>query len=237
MKYQLLYQPVSTMARVRLDPGEQFLAEPGAMIGMSPSMDMTSGLAASKKSQKGGLLGKIASAAGRMLTGESFFQNTFTAQNTAGELLLSHTLPGDMIMVEVPKQGLKMQSTAFVASSTGVDLEADLGGARTFFGGEGLFLISATASQPEQQLLIGAFGGVQEMQCDGSLVIDTGHLVAWDATLAFNVQKASGGWISSFLSGEGLVCKFTGQGRIWMQTRNPNEFGANLGALLPPRTN
>lgn len=224
------------MARIRLEAGEQFLVEPGAMVGQSPHLQMTTGLAASKKAQGGGMLGKLASAAGRMLTGESFFQNTYTAQNAPGELLLAHTLPGDMALMEVPQHGLSLQSSAFIASSTGVSLEANFGGARSFFGGEGLFLISATCSGPGQQLLIGAFGGIQEMVCDGSLVIDTGHLVAWDATLQYSVTKAAGGWVSSFLSGEGLVCKFTGQGRIWMQTRHPHEYGGLIGGLLPPRS-
>jgi uncharacterized protein (AIM24 family) len=83
---------------------------------------------------------------------------------------------------------------------------------------------------------MGAFGGIQEMQCDGSLVVDTGHLVAWDANLTFNVTKAASGWVSSFLSGEGLVCSFQGQGRIWMQTRHPTEYGQTVGRMLPPRS-
>ncbi len=235
MQFELLYRPVSTLAQVQLGPNEQILAEPGAMVGMSTNVNMETGIG-KKDSGGGGLLGKLASAAGRLLTGESFFQNTFTAQGGPGEVLFAHTLPGDMFMVEVPQHGLKLQSTAFVASSMGVDLQADFGGAKSFFGGEGLFLISATAQQPGQQLLMGAFGGIQEMQCDGSLVIDTGHLVAWDANLSFNVTKAGGGWVSSFLSGEGLVTSFQGQGRIWMQTRHPSEYGAMMGKLLPPRS-
>lgn len=235
MKCELLYQPVSTMARVILDPNESFLVEPGAMVGMSPNLNMTTGMASSNSG--GGLLGKIASAAGRLLTGESFFQNTYTAQGGPGELLLAHTLPGDMVKIPVPQQGLKMQSAGFIASTTGVNLQAEFGGARSFFGGEGLFLINVTANGPNQEILVGSFGGIQELQCDGNLVIDTGHLVAWDASLNFNVTKAAGGWIASYLSGEGLVCRFQGQGRIWIQTRNPNEFGTTLGKMLPPRTN
>jgi uncharacterized protein (AIM24 family) len=74
------------------------------------------------------------------------------------------------------------------------------------------------------------------MQCDGNLVIDTGHLVAWDATLDYSVGKSGSGWIASFLSGEGLVCHFRGQGRIWIQTRNPAAYGETVGAMLPARS-
>lgn len=235
MQCELLYRPVSTMAEVNLAPGEQFLAEPGAMIGMSSNLHMQTGLAGS--SSGGGFLDKIASAAGRLLTGESFFQNTYTAQGGPGQLLLAHSLPGDMALIDIQPHGLKIVSTAFVGSTTGVQTQAEFGGARTFFGGESLFLLSANASAAGQQILLGAFGGIQELVCDGTLVIDTGHLVAWDGSLTFDVTKAAGGWIASYLSGEGLVCRFRGQGRIWMQTRNPTAFGTKLGRMLPPRTN
>ena len=69
-----------------------------------------------------------------------------------------------------------------------------------------------------------------------NIVIDTGHLVAWDTTLTYTVGKSGSGWIASYLSGEGLVCHFQGQGRIWIQTRNPASYGQAIGALLPPRS-
>jgi uncharacterized protein (AIM24 family) len=95
-------------------------------------------------------------------------------------------------------------------------------------------VLKATAPQAGQ-VLVGAFGGIQELVCDGNLVIDTGHLVAWDATLEYSVGKSADGWLASFFSGEGLVCHFRGQGRIWIQTRNPQEYGSTVGRMLPPR--
>lgn len=237
MQIDLLYRPVSTMAKVSLGAGEQILAEPGAMIGMSPNVTMETGVGKSGQGGGGGLggmLGKLAGAASRMITGESFFQNTYTS-NGAGELLLSHTLPGDMAVVEVPQSGLKLQSTAFIASSMGVSMAAELGGFKTFFAGEGLFVINVTASGAGQQLLMGAFGGIQEMPVNGQLVIDNGHLVAWESTLNFSMVKAGSGWVSSFLSGEGKACLFQGQGRVWIQTRNPVGYGSTIGRMLPPR--
>lgn len=236
MNIEVLYRPASTMARVGLAPGEEILAEPGAMIGMSPNVTMETGVGKSGSGGGGGLLGKLAGAAGRMLTGESFFQNTFRS-NGPGEVLLSHTLPGDMAVVEVPQHGLKLQSTAFIASSMGVSMAAELGGLKTFFAGEGIFVINVTCNGPGQQLLMGAFGGIQEMPVQGELVIDNGHLVAWDSTLSFSLVKAGGGWVSSFLSGEGRACLFRGQGRVWIQTRNPTDYGMLIGRMLPPRSN
>ena len=70
---------------------------------------------------------------------------------------------------------------------------------------------------------------------DGSLTVDTGHLVAFESTLQYTVTKAGNSWLQSWLAGEGIVLEFTGQGRIITQSHNPKEFGAGLGRLLPPR--
>ncbi len=235
MNVDIHYRPVNSLARVQLDAEESIIVEPSAMVGMSPNVDMTTGMAGSDADKGGGMFGKLAKAAGRFLTGESFFQNTFTARGGPGEVLLAHTLPGDMELIELPQAGISIQSTSYVASTPGVEFSTQVGGAKTFFGGEGLFVIGATASGPGMHVLVGAFGGIEEMQCDGELIIDNGHLVAWDATLNFNLQKSSAGLVSSILSGEGMVCHFQGQGRIWMQTRNPAEYGVKVGRLLPPR--
>lgn len=237
MEINIEYRPVNSLAQVRLEPNEQFIAEPGAMVGMTTNVNMETGMGGSQKDGGGGLLSKVAGAASRMLTGESFFQNTYTAQGGPGEVLLSHTLTGDMFMTEVPDQGLMLQSKSFIASSPGVNLESKLGGFKSFFAGEGIFVIQVSATQPGQKLLGGAFGGIQQMQVDGSLVIDTGHLVAWDANLTYNTERTAGGFIGSILSGEGRVCHFQGQGRVWIQTRDPVGYGQTMGRMLPPRQN
>jgi uncharacterized protein (TIGR00266 family) len=223
MNFDVLYRPAHSMARVQLNANESVLAESGAMIGMSPNVQM--------QTQTGGLMSGIK----RMFGGESFFRNTFTAHNGPGEVLLAHALCGDMRTLEMTQYGYFVQSSCFVASTTNVQTETSIGGFKSFFSGAGVFVLKATAPSPGA-LLIGAFGGIDELQCDGSLVIDTGHLVAWDATLEYSVGKSGSGWIASFLSGEGLVCHFRGQGRIWIQTRNATAYGQAIGALLPPRS-
>ncbi|HJK92555.1 MAG TPA: TIGR00266 family protein [Polyangiaceae bacterium LLY-WYZ-15_(1-7)] len=223
MDIQIGYRPAQALARVILDNGEQIRAESGAMVGMSTNVHMETGMT-------GGMMGGLK----RMFGGESFFQNTFTAQGGQGEVLLAHSLCGDIVNLEMSPQGFFIQSSSYIASSPWVNCETKVGGFKSFFAGEGVFVLKATAQQPGQ-VLVGAFGGIQELHCDGDLVIDTGHLVAWDATLEYSVGKSASGWIASFLSGEGLVCHFKGQGRIWIQTRNPNEFGSTVGRMLPPR--
>ena len=149
-----------------------------------------------------------------------------------------------VVQVQFDQAGEQLiaESGAMLARDSGIEMKSSiqggLGGAlkRKMLGGESLFQNTFTATAPGQ-VLVGAFGGIQELQCDGNLVIDTGHLVAWDAGLQYKVGKSGSGWIASYLSGEGLVCHFQGQGRIWIQTRNPVEYGETVGRLLPPREN
>lgn len=222
MQIEILYGPSSALARVLLQDGEAVLAEAGAMVGTSTNVEV--------QTQAGGLIKGLK----RLFGGESFFRNTFTARGGPGEVLLSQTLPGDQVVLEVDaRQGMKIQSGSFIASEVGVELDTQVGGLKTFFGGESLFVLSAHG---QGKVLVGAFGGIEELKCDGDLVIDTGHLVAWDNQLDFEVGRSAAGWIASFLSGEGLVCHFRGNGRIWVQSRNPREFGQTVGKLLPSRS-
>lgn len=220
MHIEILHRPAQALAQVRLDPGESITAESGAMVGMSPSLHVETG-------SRGVVAGLK-----RLFGGESFFRNTFTARTGVGTLLLAPALPGDMAVLDVDGPGLYLQSTAFVAAAAGVDVRTEIGGFRTFFGGEGIFVLR---TEGRGRVLVGAYGALERIEVDGEHVIDTGHLVAWDPALTFSIGKAARGWIASFLSGEGLVCRFQGRGSVWIQTRNPSEFGGELGRLLPPR--
>jgi uncharacterized protein (TIGR00266 family) len=223
MEFDIKYRPAHSLATVRLANGESLVAESGAMVGMSTNVQM--------QTQSGGLMSGLK----RMFGGESFFRNTFTSHNGEGEVLLAHSLCGDMRVLDMTEPGYFIQSSSYIASSPNVNIETKVGGFRSFFAGEGMFVLKATAQGPAK-VLMGAFGGIEELACDGSLVIDTGHLVAWDATLTYEVGKSAPGWIATFLSGEGLVCHFKGQGRIWIQTRNPSSYGQEVGKILPPRS-
>lgn len=222
-QFDIDYRPAYSLARVSLAPGESIKAEAGAMVGMSTGVQM--------QTRSGGMVSGLK----RMFGGESFFRNTFSAEHEAGEVLLAPPLCGDMAVLETGPQGLYIQNTAYVASTPEVQVETKVGGFRGFFSGAGLFILNAT-SQGAGQVLIGCFGGLTELHCDDNLVIDTGHLVAWDAGLDYSVGKSGAGWVSSFLSGEGLVCHFRGQGRIFIQSRNAAEYGKLVGSRMPPRS-
>jgi uncharacterized protein (TIGR00266 family) len=220
MQTNLLYRPSQTLAQVWIAPGESVIAESGAMVGMSTNVQMTT--------QSGGLMSGLK----RLFGGESFFRNTFTAQGGQGEVLFATPLCGDMAVLDVGQRQWRIQNSAYVASSQGVDVKTAGGGFKGFFSGAGLFVLETSG---QGQCVIGTFGALEMVQVDGSMVIDTGHLAAWESTLQYKVGKSGAGWIASFLSGEGLVCHFEGQGIVYLQSRNAAEYGATIGAMLPPR--
>lgn len=231
MEIELLHRPAYAVARVKLAQGETIVAEAGAMMTMDTHVDMETSAA---KSKDQGMLGGLMSGLKRMVAGESFFQNKFTATSAPGEVMLTPTLQGDMETHTLDgSNGLMLQSAAYVCSALGVDVDASWGGARSFFGGEGLIMLKCTGSGP---LAFSSFGGIRKIQVDGSYIVDTGHIVAFEDTLKFNVHRFGGGWKAFILGGEGLVCTFKGTGTLWIQTRTSEGFGEALGPLLPMRS-
>jgi uncharacterized protein (TIGR00266 family) len=220
MQVNLLYQPSQTLAQVWLTSGESVVAESGAMVGMTPNVAVQT------------LSGGIISGLKRIFGGESFFRNTFTAHGADGEVLFATPLCGDMAVLDVGPRQWCVQNSAYVASSPSVNVETKGGGFKGFFAGAGFFVLGTSG---EGQLIIGGFGALEAVEVKGGMVIDTGHIVAWDAALTYSVSKAGAGWVASFLSGEGLVCTFSGTGTVYIQSRNAGEYGQNVGAMLPAR--
>ena len=84
-------------------------------------------------------------------------------------------------------------------------------------------------------LAFNSFGGIKVIDVEDEYVVDTGHIVAFQDSLQFKVSRFGGGWKAFLFGGEGLVCRFTGSGKLWIQTRNPQEFGQTVGPKLPMR--
>jgi uncharacterized protein (TIGR00266 family) len=138
-----------------------------------------------------------------------------------------------MLAVELRRgEPLYIQGSSYVAAPDSVELDTRWQGFKGFFSGESLFFLEATGVG---SVVVNAFGAIESLDLDGELIVDTGHLVAFSSGIEYQVTKASRGWITSYLSGEGLVLHMAGRGRVYLQSRNPNEYGRSVGALLPPR--
>jgi uncharacterized protein (TIGR00266 family) len=103
---------------------------------------------------------------------------------------------------------------------------------KALFSGESAFWVKCTG---HGDLFLNSFGAIYEVQIEDTHIVDSGHIVAFEETLQFSVSKLGDSWLDTFLSGEGLVCHFRGQGKLYCQSHSPLSFGQELGPMLTPR--
>ncbi len=229
MEIEVTHRPAYALAVAKLADGETVVGETGSMV----SMDAHVQIETSAGDKKDGMMKGLMKGLKRAVAGESFFQNKYTPQGGPGEVTFAPKLVGDIETYQMADNTLFMQSTAYVCSSDGVAIDASWGGAKSFFGaGKGLVMLKATGNGP---VAFNAFGAIKVIEVDGEYTVDTGHVVAFEDGLQFKVRKFGGGFKSFIFGGEGLVCSFSGKGRIWIQTRNPQAFGEFVGPKLPMR--
>jgi uncharacterized protein (TIGR00266 family) len=223
MNTEILCRPGNATARVTLEPGEVITTEGGAMIAMSADLAVQTSTHA--RGKKGGLL----KAAKRLLGGENFFLNHYTAGANGGELWLAQTLPGDMMNLTLTGQTLIVQAGSYVASAAGVAMDVGWQGFKNLLSGESMFWLRISGQGP---VVLSSYGAIYPVQVNGQYIVDTGHIVAFEETLKFTLTKAGKSWIASILGGEGLVCKFQGNGVVWCQSHNAPSFGRTIGPRL-----
>lgn len=206
-KFELLYGDTNRILKINASAGEKYRVEAGAMVSMSDVFEI--------KAKTGGLGRTL----GRMFSGEALFIQEFRA-NADGELLLAPQYLGDIAKVEMDgSKRYRLGKTSFLASTSEIDVSTKSGGINGMFSGEGLIQMEASGLGT---LFISAYGAIhkRELGPGERYVVDSNHLVLWDSNLRYSTELASG-LFGSIAGGEGLVCKFTGPGTIWIQTRNP----------------
>ncbi len=223
MEFKIENGPVFTILRIQLRSGEHFRAEAGAMISMTPNLKLEA------KTTGKGVFGTIKAAVG----GESFFASLYTAENGDGELVLAPSVLGDIIHMQLTNQTVFAQSGAYLAGSPDLTISTQ-GSFKAMISGEGLFLQKITGIG---HLFLNSYGAVIEkvLAPGEKYIVDTGHIVAFDESVTYSLRKASKGLFSTIASGEGLVCEYTGPGKILIQTRNLPAFAALLSKLLPTK--
>jgi len=210
-------KPSFANIHVKLQPGDQIIAEADAMACMSSSVDMDT-------QWSGGVVQGILK---RVFGGESMFVNTFSTK-TGGDLVLTQPFPGDMQCIELNGNTMFLQPGAFVACEPGVKLGLGWAGIKMFIAREGLFRLKVSGTG---RVWFGAYGGIFQKEIDGEFIVDSGHLVAYEPTIGIRIGLA-GGIFSSFFSGEGLVTRINGPGRIYMQSRSFDGLAAWTNAHL-----
>ena len=220
--WEIEHQGAFALAVVKLQPEQAIHAEAGAMVSMSANVDLHSEM-------KGGVFGALKRAVG----GESAFVSTFTAKGGPGEVTFAPGAPGDVAGIEMQGQTFMVQSSSYLAGDMSLVVDTKFGGAKSFFGGEGLFVLQISGTG---LLLVSSFGSIHRrtLRPGEQYVVDTGHLVAWEGHMQYNVRKAAkSGFFRSYLSGEGMVAEFNGPGEILIQTRNLAAFAGLLKPFFP----
>jgi uncharacterized protein (TIGR00266 family) len=225
MRLNIEAGPAFAFGTITIDPGGELHVEAGAMAAYSDGVEV-------ETKARGGMLAGLKRS---VLGGESFFINTFRA-TSGGTVSVAPALPGDLSVVPVDgSRALMVQSGSWIASDPGIEVDTKWGGAKTFFSGEGLFLLRCTG---QGDVLMASYGAILTMTLEAgqSHTLDTGHVVAFDEGVQYQVSKA-GNWKTTILGGEGLVTRFTGPGRLWLQTRSSADLLDWLIPKLPTKSN
>ncbi|MDR1314604.1 MAG: TIGR00266 family protein [Deltaproteobacteria bacterium] len=214
-KYEILYGEAFPMLLYRLDHGETFKAESGAMVAMDANLELSAKM-------EGGLMQGLAR---KFLSNEKAFFQLVSAPNGPGEALFSPSYPGGIFPVQLDGNiRLRIQKDGFLAGTSGVTVETiSQGFAKGLFSKEGFFILRATG---QGLLFLSSYGAIHPLQIPAGkrFNIDNGHLVAWNDELGYEIRKSSKSIVSSLTSGEGLVCSFAGPGTVYIQTRNPKSL-------------
>lgn len=223
LQFDISHRPDFALLSVQLVAEQQLFSEASAMATMDSHIELKAGL-------RGGLKRSL----GRAFGGESFVISRYRAVGAPGEVTLAPGPPGDIVHYPLRGQRLLLQRGAFLAHSEGIEVTGSWQGARGFFSGEGLVLLQASG---HGDLFFNSYGAILPMDVTDDFYVDTGYVVAFEDTLRYQVTTLPGlgigSRVKSFLfGGEGLVCRFSGQGRVWVQTRTINPF---LGWVYPYR--
>ena len=227
MEYQIEGAPLPVVI-CQLEAGETMLTERGSMSWMTPNMKM-------ETSTNGGL-GK---AFGRMLSGDSIFQNRYTAQGGQGLIAFASSFPGSIRAFDIgPGRELVVQKSGFLASEAGVQLsvffQKKLGSG--FFGGEG-FIMQKLSGSGTAFLEIDGSTVEYDLESGQSMIVDTGYLAAMDDTCTMEIVSVPG-VKNKLFGGEGLFNTVVhGPGHIILQSMPISAVASCLSPFFPSGSN
>ncbi|MBL6831763.1 MAG: TIGR00266 family protein [Pirellulales bacterium] len=217
MQHEIRNRPAFANIHLHLQRGDRIIAEAGAMASMSSTIDIRTRFSG----------GVVRGLLRRGFGGESMFVNEFSTES-GGELVLTQPFPGDIECLELDGTTLFLQPGAFIACEPRVRLGLGWAGVRMFIAREGLFRMRVSG---RGSVWFGAYGGIFSREVTDEIVVDSGHLVAYEPTVDVRIGMA-GGVFSSFFSQEGLVTRVRGPGRIYLQSRSFGGLAAWANAHL-----
>ena len=222
MQVEVRHGPSFAVARCTLTSGEHVKVESGAMAAMSDGVTLDAKM-------DGGFLKSLGRSA---LGGNSFFVTSYTSSVDGAWVDVAAVLPGDITVLESsPDRPLAVTRGAWLANEQSLAMDTKWRGANNLFGGEGGFVSMFAGAG---KIVVASYGALDmhALQPGDRIVVDSGHLVAYDAYIAMQA-RTTGGVMKSLKSGEGIVVEITGPGLVWTQSRNPNGLVTWLTNVLP----
>ena len=223
MEWRVDHAPAYSVLKVKLNPNEKIVTEPGAMV-------TTIGDIKVQTKMEGGVFKALKR---KFLGGESAFMNTYIAGPNGGEVWLAPSVPGDIKYIELKNQSISVQDMAYLAHHGDVTVDVAFRGFRGVLAeGEVFWLkISGTGG-----VWICGYGGIDEITLapGQKVVIDNFHSIAIEETVKWSIKKF-GGWKTFLLGGEGLVIEAQGPGKIYVQSRVLPELARLLTKFLPKK--
>lgn len=230
VRYEITHGPSFAMLRVDLQPGQTLIAEAGSMVARHKHVGMEVKMNAGRKP---GLWAKIVALfiafVRKVVGGETFFVNHFSAAQP-GSVWVAPAMSGQISHRRLQGETLVLSTGAYLASIGDVDIKLKFGGLKSLLAKEGAFFLEVSG---HGDLWFTSYGGITAIDIHGPYIVDNGHLVGYEGNLSFNIRSAGGGLMGLVASGEGLVCEFNGQGRIYIQSRNLSSLVGWLTPLLP----
>ena len=214
MEHVIAHAPTFTTLEFRLNEGESISAQPGCMLAMTTGFQVKAGMGSHMKGKPG-----VRRAARSLLAGESFFTAVYTAKRSGERVVLAPAESGEIRCIAVnPEQQYFMASGAFLACTSGIQLGLQFAGMKGWLATRGFFFMR---TEGEGNVFLSSYGSVVEQTLgEGErFILDNRYIVAFTASMRFELVKLTDSLRHSFLSGEGLVNRFTGPGTLLYQTR------------------
>lgn len=231
MQALIKHEPHFPVVTVDLAPAEELVADYGAMVARSPALELRVRLLVGRRPSFFDTVKALCAAVvRRMLGSRGLFMNHFSS-TMGGWVRLASPMGGAIKQLSL-REGAKWKIAprSFIAHSGPIDMKMTWGSLRAVFSREGVVFLDAGG---EGEIWIAGYGAIDEVEVNGSYVIDSGHLVAFESKLAHEVRHASGHIGDTAIPGEGLVLELTGTGRALVQTRNIGALTSWVGRQLP----
>ncbi len=227
MNYEKIGDSDNPIIQIQLNKDEQVKIERGAMVYLQNVK-----IEGKTNSKTQGIGGFIRATGRSLASGESVFMTYAKGEKDKARIGIAPAIPGKIVCLKVDaNQQYRLNSGAFLASDEKVSyvIKKQNVGKALFSGTGGLFVME---TEGQGDLLVNAFGDLMELEVkeDQPLVIDNEHVVAWDRSLEYSLKIASGTF--GFMTGEGIVNEFRGNGKIWIQTRNIKDLAKSVSVHI-----